>query len=73
MFKVIFLLFVLMLAYGLAVILIRRLTQTSQQLTNLREQMHRSNTRLSDELRTLHREQEHLRTQIEAEKDSKEN
>ena len=69
LFKIIFLLFILMLAYGLVVILLRRLTHTAQQLALLREQMHRSDRRLSDQLREVHREQERLRAQVEAEKD----
>jgi len=72
MFKIIFLLFVLMMAYGLAVILLRRLTQTAQQLDHLREQMARNNSRLSDQLREVHREQERLRAQVEADKNSPE-
>ena len=41
MFKAIFLLILLFAAYGLAAILLRRLTETTKQLANLREQMAR--------------------------------
>lgn len=68
MFKAIFLIVILFAAYGLAVILLRRLTQNAQQLGNLREQMARNDSKLSQELRAVHAEQERLRLQLEAEK-----
>ena len=68
MFKAIFLLILLFAAYGLAAILLRRLTETTKQLANLREQMARNDSKLSDELRAVHIEQERLRIQLEAEK-----
>jgi cell division protein FtsL len=69
LFKVVLLLFLLMLAYGLAVILLRRLTQTAQQLANLRQQLARNDERLSGELRNLHHQQERLRVELEVEKE----
>ncbi len=71
MFKVIFVIALLFVAFGLAAILLRRLTQTTQQLGNLREQMARNDSKLSDELRAVHVEQERLRLQLEAEKAKK--
>ena len=70
--KIIFLVVILFAAYGLAVILLRRLTHTSKQLANLHEEMARSNQRLSDELRALHKEQERQRAQLEAQENSPE-
>lgn len=68
-FKAIFLLILLFAAYGLAIILLRRLTETTKQLGNLREQMARNDSKLSDELRAVHLEQERLRMQLETEKE----
>ena len=68
LFKIIFLLVILFAAYGLAVILLRRLTQTTQQLAKLHEQMRSNDARLSNELRQLHHEQERQRAKLEAEK-----
>ena len=71
MFKVIFVIALLFAVFGLATILLRRLTQNVQQLGNLREQMARNDSKLSDELRAVHSEQERLRLQLEAEKAKK--
>ncbi len=68
LFKVIFLLVILFAAYGLAVILLRRLTQTTKQLAELREQMARNDTRLSNQMHNVHIEQEKLQAKLEADK-----
>jgi cell division protein FtsB len=67
LFKIIFLLALLFLAYGLVVILLRRLTENAQKLSNLRDQMARNDSKLSDQLQQMHLEQEKLRAQLEAE------
>lgn len=67
-FKAIFVLVILFVAFGLAVILLRRLTETTQRLANLREQMARNDTKLSDQMRSVHLEQERLRAQLEVER-----
>ena len=69
MFKVIFLIFILFGAYGIAVILLRRLTETTKQLAQLREQMARNDSKLSDQMRSVHLEQERLQAKLEAEKE----
>ena len=69
MFKIVFLLFILFGAYGIAVILLRRLTQTTKQLAELREQMARNDSRLSEQMRAMHLEQEKLQAKLEAEND----
>jgi cell division protein FtsL len=69
LFKVIFLIFILFVAYGVAVILIRRLTENAKQLAALREQMARNDSKLSDQLRSVHLEQEKLQAKLEVEKE----
>ena len=71
LFKVIFLLFILFMAYGVAVILIRRLTENAKQLAALRDQMARNDSKLSDQLRSVHLEQEKLQAKLEVEKQNK--
>ena len=68
MAKAIFLILLLFLAYGLAVIMLRRLTQTTKQLGDLREQIARNDSKLSDQLQAVHLEQEKLQKQLEANK-----
>ena len=55
--KVFFLLLLLMVAYGLVVILLRRLTSINQNLSDLHNQMKTNNQRLSDQVQDLRREQ----------------
>jgi flagellar biosynthesis/type III secretory pathway M-ring protein FliF/YscJ len=69
LFKVVLLIFVLFLAYGIVVILIRRLTENAKQLAGLREQMARNDSKLSDQLRSVHLEQEKLQAKLEAERE----
>lgn len=57
MIKVLLLLMLLLAAYGLAVVLLRRLTQTTNELANLRDQMARNDNRLSDQMIELKRQQ----------------
>lgn len=66
MFKAIALILLLFFAYGLAVILLRRLTQTTQQLGDLREQIARNDSKLSDQMRAVQVEQEKLQRKLEA-------
>jgi flagellar biosynthesis/type III secretory pathway M-ring protein FliF/YscJ len=69
LFKVVLLIFVLFLAYGIVVILIRRLTENAKQLAALRDQMARNDNKLSDQLRSVHLEQEKLQAKLEAERE----
>ncbi len=70
LFKVIFLLVLLFGAYGLAVILLRRLTETTKQLGELREQMARNDSKLSDQMRNVHLEQERLQAKLEEKRET---
>lgn len=69
LFKVIFLICLLFAAYGIAVILIRRLTETTKQLADLREQMARNDSKLSDQMHAVRMEQEKLQAKMEVEKE----
>ncbi|HEX8835246.1 MAG TPA: hypothetical protein VF719_13645 [Abditibacteriaceae bacterium] len=53
MIKIILLLILLMVAYGIAIILLRRLSQTTQQLANLRSEMRRNDEKLSAKIEVL--------------------
>ena len=56
--KWILLLFLLLFAYGIAVILIRRLNATTQQIADLRQQMARNDEKLSAQVESLSKENE---------------
>lgn len=71
MVKVILLLVLLFGAYGIAVIMLRRLTENAKQLAALREQMARNDSQLSDQLRTVRLEQEKMQAKLEAEQENK--
>ena len=57
-FKVLLFIVLLFLAYGLAVILLRRLTDTSQRLAELHQQMARNDEKLYSQMQRLRELQE---------------
>jgi predicted Holliday junction resolvase-like endonuclease len=71
MFKAILFIVILFVAYGLVVIMLRRLTQTSRQLSDLHEQMARNDAKLSEQLRALNIEQERARLEAEKNKNAR--
>ncbi len=66
MLKVLIIIILLFLACGYAIVLLRQLNSTAQQLGKLRQDLAKSDANLNDRLKTIQARQETLETPLDA-------